>query len=657
MPPEDQTIVGCLRVQHALQDHSNATATRLRVGRLLESASVRPPGLPPSAVLIVQYMADPLPGRLASGRHALSADTAWQRAAQRELEERFRHAAQPARGTIPANAIAVRFADESELMACLARDICRGLAGQRWWWRVVLRSAWSSVAVGAASDPRVGALVQELARQAHLAPATLARLHEWGEAIAVLRLFTSAQAAQVLHALLLAYHLPSLPGDQPHPWRARPQPPWTDPEARSSTLPASMGRERMALLGLALDLDARPQVVASDSYQRRLRAWWQAARRRGAIGLTEEAKDDNAAGDHAGRPSPARPAPEIAAGRRSDVAPAKTTSPLHAAAEAVAAAVVDAPISVQPAKSAPTAAHGRRGLAQGSEPGMAPAGGAPSSFSDLLVRQGSARAGRAVSAVETTPERAPSGVRTSTDEPGAASTLPASDHSVLSQAFALALGEGVPTQLGGILYLINLMVAHDLPACFEKGWRLATGVGPWGLLQALGQELLPSNADVAADLLWPALAHLDGRLPDQPPGARLPRSRPRRWPPFALTAGWLADLGFDKAPTPTQPAASAHRRRGLDVGLRTGYPPLLARWLTLALPFIERRLRLALDLPAEASLAAALLWLPGHLYVTQTHVDLVTSLEHISLPVRLAGLDRNPGWLPDFARVVTFHFT
>jgi hypothetical protein len=31
-------------------------------------------------------------------------------------------------------------------------------------------------------------------------------------------------------------------------------------------------------------------------------------------------------------------------------------------------------------------------------------------------------------------------------------------------------------------------------------------------------------------------------------------------------------------------------------------------------------------------------------------------LKHVSLPVRLAGLDANPGWYPELGRVVTFHY-
>ena len=70
-----------------------------------------------------------------------------------------------------------------------------------------------------------------------------------------------------------------------------------------------------------------------------------------------------------------------------------------------------------------------------------------------------------------------------------------------------ALADAVSTQLGGVLYLINLMVALDLPHCFEAGWRLATGVGPWGLLYALGWELaMQDGAAPGADMSWPALA-------------------------------------------------------------------------------------------------------------------------------------------------------
>jgi hypothetical protein len=88
---------------------------------------------------------------------------------------------------------------------------------------------------------------------------------------------------------------------------------------------------------------------------------------------------------------------------------------------------------------------------------------------------------------------------------------------------------------------------------------------------------------------------------------------------------------------------------GLDHALR--------RWLTLAVPFIRLRLVRALGIdPAEQTLQEAVLARAGRLYVTATHVDLVMALATVSLPVRFAGLDRNPGWLGEFGRVILFHF-
>jgi len=37
-------------------------------------------------------------------------------------------------------------------------------------------------------------------------------------------------------------------------------------------------------------------------------------------------------------------------------------------------------------------------------------------------------------------------------------------------------------------------------------------------------------------------------------------------------------------------------------------------------------------------------------------VDVFMSLNDISLPLRMAGLDRNPGWLPEFGRFMLLHF-
>ena len=81
--------------------------------------------------------------------------------------------------------------------------------------------------------------------------------------------------------------------------------------------------------------------------------------------------------------------------------------------------------------------------------------------------------------------------------------------------------EGVTTDLGGVLYLINLMQRLDLPACFEHDWQLQSQVSPWALLELIARSLLLQlDRDFSEDALWQVLAQLDGRAQGAPIGGR-----------------------------------------------------------------------------------------------------------------------------------------
>jgi hypothetical protein len=267
---------------------------------------------------------------------------------------------------------------------------------------------------------------------------------------------------------------------------------------------------------------------------------------------------------------------------------------------------------------------------------------------------------------------------------------------------ALHLEHGIQTALGGVLYLINLMCQLDLPACFEADWALDSQVGPWGVLELLGRGMFAGDRRSSpADPLWMALAQLGGRAPGELPGAAV-----QGGDRFSLPVAWTTPVSSSeevyywamqhrrlclwsaagymlvecpRSASPSAVQASAALQAYLAPGaperllhtafdqaplddvtgtMVTGLNPSLTRWLALVLPFLRHRLQLALQPAATEAfdLAQMLLLYPGRLYVTATHVDLVMRLEEISLPVRLAGLDRNPGWLLDFGRVVLFHF-
>jgi hypothetical protein len=99
------------------------------------------------------------------------------------------------------------------------------------------------------------------------------------------------------------------------------------------------------------------------------------------------------------------------------------------------------------------------------------------------------------------------------------------------------------------------------------------------------------------------------------------------------------------------PSGAALARRAL--------PPLpagpLPRWVALLAGYARARLARALGRPPER-VAAVLLRRRARVVVTPAHVDVVLSLAELPVEVRLAGLDRDPGWVPAAGRDVRFRF-
>jgi hypothetical protein len=150
----------------------------------------------------------------------------------------------------------------------------------------------------------------------------------------------------------------------------------------------------------------------------------------------------------------------------------------------------------------------------------------------------------------------------------------------------------VSTELGGVFYLLNALIALD--------WLDEEDhppVNPWLKLEALARSVL---GEAAPDPLWDTLAEL------------------------ARTGEGLAEA--------RQAADGWHIRQW----------PALEAWLV-------RRL----EMPAGL---AALLRGRARLRLSRTHMDIHFRLEQIDLAVRRAGLDRDPGWVPSLQRVIKFHF-
>jgi hypothetical protein len=259
--------------------------------------------------------------------------------------------------------------------------------------------------------------------------------------------------------------------------------------------------------------------------------------------------------------------------------------------------------------------------------------------------------------------------------------------------------DGCITELSGALYLVNVMRALNLHECLAESWQPFEPINTWELVEGLARSLL-GNADGAQrdDPIWMALAGLAGREPSQALGANftaarqydLPRAWLRHWPTastdqyfFSVSASRLhiwSQSGYVLArrdcPNDNDARARDILGKYLDgaedvslVSRPAGEVPLanlngpftecishnFRDWLALALPYIRRRLAHSLNIEAD-QVGKELLQHRGRLYVTRMHVDVKLPLAGISIAVRRAGLDVDPGWVPELGRIVKFHY-
>ena len=600
MVTADATAVGRARVS-GLTDRQRSLAARLAVAGSLASADLQPPGLPPAAILIIDRLdasRQPLPLR-PGGR----VDPAWERATRAAVADLHRCAVHPIDSPPPAGCQAVLFRDEAELLACLALDASLGRASERWWWRAYLRR-W-----GRLTPDVIAWLLVESPRSV---PAALRLLAERDAVQHVLLRLTPSEVQQVMQAICAAFDAPHLaqalvtggrhplrtapvltdgqPGEPEHvppPWQ-----PFVPPQTRWSRMTPSSA----SLLGISMALAQAPAMARSVAFAQAVERW-----------LSQQSA-----------PPPVADQPETRG----------VAETLGAPSDAPPASADTSPVAATP----DTPPESSESLA-----------GASGSKLPTFRNAGNFDLGKATALPQTAQDE-PQIIGRGPSEPKIAER----DQDVANAPVAsTVMLDGIDTELGGVLFLLNVMQRLDLPACFEPDWRLASRVGPWGVLELLGRGLLASSElstflkvdNSSADPLWAALAAIDGREPGELPGAAL--IVPER---VHVPEGWLAWLDGEIA------SPGLAMTDGLLAGLGHG-----ARcWLAGVVPLLRRMLERALG--GEADAVAALLLRRGRLHVTSSHVDLVLPLDSVSLAVRRAGLDFDPGWLPDFGRVVRFHY-
>jgi hypothetical protein len=772
---QNTAAIGVLRI---CSSESDPRALRLAVDRQLQGVELSPPGLPPSALLVVRSLVDPLPGRLGMNADRFRPPQAWSDAVRDRLDGLLSDAERPGSGALSSRSSAILFADSAELAACLVRDLVRGVADDYWWWQrigVLLPDLrFSSGGLFEGADP-----AYVLAVAARDMPSIFASLWHWRAASEVAAAMDRQQTRRLLHVLATAHGLDvriiglghvsdrgvgsvlsPTEASEPMPSpraaigpdnravsrqgrgsNAVPAEPWLP------WLPAAVDEEPLSLdqrclVGLALMLHRAPAAARQPWFVREADAWWRGQERGGRLDAWSY---EVRAAAGASSPSDTPRAAEASAlsgvgtGQEAEKEPNSViASTDRLRRPAVIGTVQSADTASYTGRDADAAAsanlHGIANSSGGQHRSAAPSpvtvgNDADAAFAQTgasrsmgIVPQDPGRAGRSGSAdycpaPPTAGLQGPPAIGSGTAH--APLTLPSMDDEFqpmpASPSPPVFSADQVRTRLGGVLYLIQALEDLQIPASFEEHWQLASGVGPWGALDLVARALLGEDfADHADDAVWTVLAALtpptiwetksptDLRPEHDPPiegsgsatwSSSLPVYRaPARWRAalaeteprirWAEDAGrlWLwSECGYVTASVARDerhPLDQAHAEVAawaeasaweLQPG-RAGDVPLAADpnnassadlgfWATVAAPAVVRRLQLALD--AEHQDRAALLRLltvRGTLYLSPSHVDLVAGLDEIWLPARRAGLDRNPGWLADYGRVVLFHF-
>ncbi|MBZ5569172.1 MAG: hypothetical protein LAN64_15140 [Acidobacteriia bacterium] len=684
----------------------------------MDTVTFDPPGMPPSAILVVRRFTDPLPRRFMAHPEAVCSAPEWERAARDRLADAYRRAKRPVHDLVSASADAIWFADQAEMLACLACDLLSGRA-TLWWWKAILRTL---------PPGTVDALVAAWGREARYLPAVLSLLSQRGEAVRVLAALSPAQAWDIFEEVAREFELrlsssttpsstevgglpsPRIPASAPldgrqsgYPWDTRlsqkAPAPWL-PKVSADLVPESLGRERCALLGMSLLLHRVPEAVRSVRFAAAFSAWYESwelnpqespalSEKDTVTADLERSADPHMVGAPALLGGMEEESREIG-GPTAAVSRDAGSVPPVAQAEArsdTASRENEPGADLSPAASfyadVPSPGEGRH---QRTTPRPATRTRTPVVLSPLADGE---------------PAQTPGQLRR-ISQPEDLDQQLLVDSSVFATLLRPAIGdEPVQTELGGVFFLVNLLRALRLPAILETEFGVE-GINGWELMELLARCLIgPRHISLAQDPVWKALADLAGRSPDFTAGAdfsgqqnyRLPQS----WildpdsPPLSLLGVrlrrqrlqmwhqegfFLIDSIAEEAPSLRTAKVAAASWLNADSSVRwtawrnvvrrehTACVPLdmrlngdLRRFLVFLLPYVSWRLALALGLRRRRELTKTLLLRRARVFATATHVDVVMDLSLVTIPVRMSGLDADPGWVPDLGRVVKFNFT
>ncbi len=678
--PSDKTTIGHLRLRSSGLDPLTA---QLRVARALNTLSPHPTGLNPAAILCIRSLRDPKPGALRLQRGDARPSPEWECALAAAIDQLARRAARPIQDAVPANAEAVLFADHSELLACLA---CDWLSGDlsRWWWRSLFRTADVARAVFAAWLDKV-----------EYAPLALHHLAMRQQATAFVRMLSEETARQMRHALVQAFGLYALHSTldkaQDHmltaasdarastqtmeaELRAPSGPPWL--HWISAAGAAELNVEQHCLLGIGLMLHHAPTIVRTAAFARAVDEWRQ------ALDIIPDLPFIKASVDRPALISTLRqtqPGQVDAQPTQVTLQPRTAVQPTVLAQQNVAADPM-AYEDIQTDQAFKTDAIETYTPDHPIDLDATPRQRLALRFDRPHELAASAESTSVLSANALSP------IAPEVDRQETTRLAPTSQIQASSEPGVMVLTDQVKSEFGGLWYLINLGLFLNLYGDFTTPLTPGLELPIWDFVALIGRELIGER--LLADPIWALLARLAGRQEDDPPGFNF--DAPGRWhiPPDWLSAfasratcQWSFDgdrlrvqhpAGFCVMDMPI--GETTHLDHEFVSGELEPYGDMLGelkesgitlpdsssrtrldRWLGWLMPYVRARLTRALGV-SDDELPHRLCEQRARIAVAPTHLDVYFVLADLPIETRLAGLDRDPGWVPAAGRFIRYHY-
>ena len=617
-------------------------AARLTLSRLLAAADFRPAGLPSAATFVVRRLRDPLPGKLRLDREAISPPPAWTRAIRETLDLLASRANRPIEGAVPVNAEAVIFRDRSELLACLAADWCSGDLVSHWWWQALLRRGDISHAVTATwlESPeyipmalqwlevkRVAVLfMQKLSEDnTHQMISLLVQTYGLHKLLPLIGQGVTSHSAQIQSA---EKNGRGRGGDEPSGSGEQVPPPW-QPWIQNSSID-QLSSSCQLLLGLGLMLHRAPSIVRRASFARQVADWQISAEyfRSGEPAFEPRMLAQPAGGFTTVGNRPVEVVSEVVPDATVRQTTRKSVSSDQTDLDSVGSGAETASVLSSIVETAP-----RSITDQISKNEKGHAASEIASAQTVTATNGNDSLDRldlasGASGVETAAEPSPKekDVLSSDDlkwenrEQGFEIAPPDMGQSSIAEVNVsrscteIKTGEEsvetvdseIWSRFGGICYFINLGLYLNFYGDFTTPLQPGIELPIWDFVALIGGQII--GEEVTCDPIWSLLAQLAGRAEDESPGAN-----------------------FDPP----------------------GHESLEA-WLTELMSTVRPRLRLALGIEEEEM--PQLFTRRARILVTQTQFDVFFSLDELPIEIRMAGLDRDPGWVPAAGRYIHFHY-